>query len=223
MVAGQDGIEVLDFATGRCTPFANPEPDMAENRLNDAKVDGDGAIWVGSMRLDAGAAAGSLYCIDGAGRSVRMESGITVSNGLGWSPDGGTFYFVDTIPGTIWAYPVVGGRLGARRVFAQIPEREGRPDGLCVDAEGHVWCAIWDGWRVDRFRPDGTLERSLHLPVPRPTSVCFGGEGLGTLFVTSARTRLPASALAEAPLSGGLFACEPGVAGLPATPFRPVS
>lgn len=113
-----------------------------------------------------------------------------------------------------------GGALGPRRVLARIPEREGRPDGLCVDAEGHVWCAIWDGWRVDRFRPDGALDRSLHLPAPRPTSVCFGGSDLRTLFVTSARTRLPASALAEAPLSGGLFACEPGMPGLPLTPFR---
>lgn len=221
IVASQDGIEWLEFDARRMVPFAQPEAGIIDNRLNDAKVGPGGAIWVGSMRLDASRPSGSLYRVTPDGQVQRKESGLTVSNGMGWSPDGRTYYFVDTIPGVIYAYDVSpgSGTLQNRRVFARIPESEGRPDGLTVDVEGGVWCAIWDGWRVNRWLPDGRLDQVIDLPVPRPTSLCFGGEGLRTLFITSARTRLPAQTLAEAPLSGGVFACTPGMAGLPVTLF----
>ena len=155
------------------------------------------------------------------GSVERKDSGITVANGLDWSPDFRTFYFVDTIPGRIYAYDFQQstGILSNKRTFAVIPDDEGRPDGLCVDTDGGVWCAIWDGWRVNRYAPDGSLDRVLDLPVPRPTSVAFGGADLETLYITSARTRLPATTLAEAPLSGGIFACKPGPRGLPAGRF----
>ncbi|MGH6861372.1 MAG: SMP-30/gluconolactonase/LRE family protein, partial [Phyllobacterium sp.] len=224
-VASQDGIETLDFASGRFESYVNPEPDLPENRLNDAKIDASGAIWVGSMRLDASRPDGNLYRISAHDKVERMETGVTVSNGLGWSPDNKTFYFVDTIPGMILAYDVdpASGSLANRRIFAQIPDDSGRPDGLAVDAEGGVWCAIWDGWRVDRYLPNGKLDISVSVPVPRPTSVSFGGSDLETLFITTARTRLPASTLAEAPLSGGLFTCRPGHRGMPIHFFQPVS
>lgn len=153
----------------------------------------------------------------------QKESGITVSNGLGWAPDGQTFYFVDTIPGLIYAYDSVPGtgELSNRRVFAQIPQSDGRPDGLCVDSDGGVWCAIWDGWSVIRFTPDGKIDTRIDLPVPRATSLCFGGADNDVLFISSARTRLPASTLAEAPLSGGLFAVKTGFTGLPSALFNP--
>jgi sugar lactone lactonase YvrE/DNA-binding IclR family transcriptional regulator len=215
LVASQDGIEWLDFSSGRLTPFASPEAGIADNRLNDAKCGPDGAIWVGSMRIDASKPTGALYRIDAGGTSERKEGGVIVSNGLGWSPDGRIFYFVDTVPGLIHAYDCnpSTGVLGTRREFAHIPVGDGRPDGLAVDAEGAVWCAIWDGWSVRRYLPDGRLDQVIELPVPRPTSVAFGGKDLSTLYITSARTRLPATTLADAPLSGGLFACRPGVAG----------
>ncbi len=221
MVASQDGIEWLDFATQKMTAFAQPEEGVNENRLNDAKVGPSGEIWVGSMRLDASRPSGALYSVTPEGRIRCRESGITVSNGMGWSPDSSTYYFVDTIPGAIYAYDVDprDGALHNRRVFAHIPDAGGRPDGLTVDAEGGVWCAIWDGWCVNRYLPDGTLDLVIDLPVPRPTSVCFGGQDLKTLFITTARTRLPASSLSEAPLSGGVFSCTPGMAGLPVTLF----
>lgn len=217
LVAAQDGIERLDFATGALVPFASPEAGLADNRLNDAKPGPDGAIWIGSMRIDASRPTGALYRVGTGGEVERKEGRITVSNGLGWSPDGRTFYFVDTVPGLIRAYDFdpATGALSGRRDFARVPEAEGRPDGLAVDAEGGVWCAIWDGWCVNRWLPDGRLDRRIDLPVPRPTSIAFGGDDLATLYITSARTRLPASTLAEAPLSGGLFACTPDVAGAP--------
>lgn len=221
IVASQDGVERFDFERGLFTPFAEPEPGVPENRLNDAKVDPDGRLWVGSMRLDVSRPTGSLYRLTKAGQVVRAESGFTVANGLAWSPDGSTFYFVDTVPGIIYAYDFDAreGSIANRRVFVTVPETEGRPDGLAVDADGGIWCAIWDGWRVNRYRPDGRLDRTVELPVPRPTSVAFGGDDLATLFITSARTRLPASTLTEAPLSGGIFACNPGERGLPTSLF----
>ncbi len=222
VVASQDGLESLAFGDSRTTTLAHPEEGLRHNRLNDAKVGPGGAIWVGSMSLDASKPSGGLYRMDANLDIECKASGITVSNGLGWSPDNRVFYFVDTVPGLIYAFdyePGVG-KLDNRRVFATIAEAEGRPDGLTVDSEGGVWCAIWDGWCVNRYTVDGKLDRVIELPVPRPTSVAFGGPDLSTLFITSARTRLPAATLAEAPLSGGLFACTPGFTGLPSSRFR---
>lgn len=216
-VASQDGIERLEFSDCTLTPLVSPENGLVQNRLNDAKVGPDGSIWVGSMRLDASKPSGALYKIAADGTVTRKVSSITVANGMDWSPDRSVFYFVDTVPGHILAFDfdATSGALANRRIFAAVSESEGRPDGLCVDAEGGVWCAIWDGWRVNRYAPDGALESVLDLPVPRPTSVAFGGDDLARLFITTARTRLPASVLGDAPLSGGLFSCAPGTRGLP--------
>lgn len=149
------------FASGRLTPFVSPEAGIVDNRLNDAKCGPDGAIWVGSMRIDASKPTGALYRISTDGAFERKEGGIIVSNGLGWSADGKTFYFVDTVPGLIHAYdcdPATGTLSGCRE-FARIPVADGRPDGLAVDAEGGVWCAIWDGWSVRRYLPNGKLDQ----------------------------------------------------------------
>lgn len=221
-VASQDGIESLDFDNCRLYPYVDPENGFVRNRLNDAKVGPGGAIWVGSMCLDASKPSGGLYRVAPGGGIERKDSGITVANGLDWSPDYRTLYFVDTIPGRIYAYDFQQrtGMLSNKREFAAVPDEEGRPNGLCIDEEGGVWCAIWDGWRVNRYAPDGRLDRVLDVPVPRPTSVTFGGVSLEIMYITSARTRLPATTLSEAPLSGGIFACTPGPRGLPAGKFR---
>lgn len=223
LVASQDGIEWLEFATGALSPFANPEDGVPDNRLNDAKTGPDGRLWIGSrsMQIDASRPSGALYRVGVDGASDRKEFGLVVANGLGWSPDGRTFYLVDTIPGFIYAYDSdpASGVLSSRRIFARLPESEGRLDGLAIDEEGGVWCAIWDGWRVCRWHPNGTPDFSIDLPVPRPSSIAFGGEDLRMMYITSARTRLPASTLAEAPLSGGLFACKTGFAGTPVRLF----
>ena len=214
----QDGLETLELESGRLAPVSNPEAHIPENRFNDAKCDRAGRLWAGSMPLDAATPTGALYRFDPDGTWMQMDGGFSVSNGLDWSPDDRTFYFVDTGPGIIYAYDfdLSAGEISGRREFVRI---DGRPDGLTVDAEGHVWCAIWDGWCVRRYAPDGRLDREVSLPVPRPTSCTFGGENLETLFITSARVRLPKRMLADAPLSGGVFAFKPGVCGLPATSF----
>src|SRR5690606_20287098 len=159
---------------------------------------------------------GRLWRLDPDGRTYEMDRGFHVSNGLGWSPDDKTFYFTDTAKQTIYAYDfdLESGAIGNRRVFVTVPESEGKPDGLTVDAEGFVWSAHWDGWCVTRYDPEGKVERVINLPVPRPTSCVFGGPDLQTLFVTTARIRLSAAQLADAPLSGSVFAIDTGIKGL---------
>jgi sugar lactone lactonase YvrE len=214
----QHGLETLDFASGRLSPLVRPEADNPEHRFNDGKCDAAGRLWAGTMRLDASAADGSLYRIDASLRAQRMDGGFTVSNGLDWSPDGRRLYFADSAAGHVYAYDFASrdGTLGERRVLVALRPEDGRPDGLAVDSAGTIWVAIWDGWSVRRYAPDGRLLEIVRLPVPRPTSLCFGGADLKTLFVTSARVRLPAHVLAEAPLSGSLFAMPVDTPGRPA-------
>ena len=217
LLADRDGFALLDPADGQLTRVGDPEPECPENRFNDGKVDRAGRFWAGTVYEQAVREAGSLYRLDPNLEITKCVSGLTCPNGIGWSPDNRTMYFTDTMRRIIWAYEYDfgSGDLGGRRVFAQLEANDGLPDGLTVDAQGYVWSAVWDGWRLIRFAPDGTLDREIHLPVQRPTSCMFGGPLLDTLYVTSASIGVEG-----APLSGGLFAIQPGVTGLPETPFR---
>jgi sugar lactone lactonase YvrE/DNA-binding IclR family transcriptional regulator len=221
LLAMSSGVKAYDPASGSFATIASLEPDKPGNRLNDGKCDRRGRFFVGSLAIDTRPGEGALYRVDPDGRSERIDQGFHVSNGLGWSPDDRRFYFTDSGARTIYAYDydIATGAAANRRVFVRLPEGAGTPDGLCVDAEGCVWSAHWDGWCVTRYDPDGAVERVIHLPVPRPTSCVFGGEGLSMLYVTSARIRLSAAQLAEAPLSGAVFAVRTGLRGLAETPF----
>jgi sugar lactone lactonase YvrE/DNA-binding IclR family transcriptional regulator len=216
----QDGLERLDFATGRLDSIADPEADIPDNRFNDAKCDRAGRLWAGTTRLDSLPGRGALYRFDQAG-FARMASGLTVSNGLDWSPDDTRFYFADSAESRVYVYDFdpARGEIHNRRVLIETSPEDGRPDGLTVDAEGGIWCAMWGGWAIRRYTPDGKLDTIVRLPVPRPSSCTFGGGDLATLYITSGRIRLSARHLADAPLSGSLFGHRPGVRGLPATAF----
>jgi sugar lactone lactonase YvrE/DNA-binding IclR family transcriptional regulator len=222
LVATPAGLMGWSGPEAPMTPVAHPEAGRAGQRYNDGKCDRLGRLWVGSMDLGAAPHRGHLYRVDPDGRWARMDSGFTVPNGLGFSPDDRRMYFTDTDRRTVYEYDfdLTDGAISARRPLLVLDAREGKPDGLTVDAEGCLWVAVWDGWHVARYSPRGELLQRLRLPVPRPTSCCFGGARLQTLYVTSARVRLDAATLATAPLSGALFALElPGVRGLPETPF----
>lgn len=221
LVARHDGIVQFDPDTGRRLPFAHPEAARPSNRYNDGRCDRRGRLWIGSLDMGAAPNRGSLFRVDADGTATRMDSGFTVANGLGFSPDDARLYFTDTARRTIYVYDfdLARGEVAHRRPFVELAEAQGRPDGLAVDAEGFVWVAVWDGWTLLRYDPEGRVALRVPLPVPRPTSCCFGGADLRTLYITSASVRLPEQALADAPLSGALFACTPGVAGLPETPF----
>jgi len=213
----EDGIGSIDFETGEIGIFADPKGDALVN-YNDGACDRRGRFFTGTMAKDWETPIGKLFRLDADHSVHEMADGFRISNGCGWSPDDKTFYFSESIERTVWAwdYDIETGGMSNRRRFAQIPEAEsGIADGLTVDAEGYVWLALWDGWRIVRFAPGGSVDREIKTPIQRPTSVMFGGPDLKTLYITSATYRLEEADLASQPQAGSLFACEPGVAGLP--------
>ncbi|MBB5868659.1 sugar lactone lactonase YvrE [Allocatelliglobosispora scoriae] len=158
-------------------------------RANDAKADPAGRLWVGTMNKKERSATGALYRLDPAdGRLVRILDGVTVSNGLGWSVDAATMYYIDTPTRRIDAfdYDLATGEISGRRPFAEFPEDAGMPDGMCIDGGGFVWVAAWGGGMVRRYAPDGTLERTVTLPTSRVTSCTFAGPDLDLLVITTA-------------------------------------
>ncbi len=221
LAAMQSGLKAVDLTSGQISTIASPEAAKPGNRFNDGKCDRRGRFWGGTMAIDTTPGQGALYRLDVDGQCQLMDSGFTISNGLGWSPDNRLFYFTDTGARRIYVYDfdLDSGSIANRRTFVQVPEGVGNPDGLAVDSQGYVWSAHWDGWCVTRYDPNGKADRVINLPVPRPTSCAFGGPDLSTLYVTSARIRLTAQQLADAPLSGSVFAISTGVRGLAETPF----
>jgi sugar lactone lactonase YvrE len=222
LLALKSGFALYDPDKGRLAHLGAPEADLPGNRMNDGKCDPLGRFWAATMDDAESAATGHLYRLDPDHRVTRFDSGFVVPNGLGWSGDGRTMYFTDSVGRTIWAYDfnMAAGRPGARRIFARVPDEDGYPDGLCVDDEDCIWSAHWAGGRVTRYRPDGAIDRVVSLPVPLATSCCFGGAELNVLYVTSASIGLDDAARAEAPLSGGVFAIKGlGVRGLPSSRF----
>jgi sugar lactone lactonase YvrE len=204
----QSGFAFFDPDTGELQRLFDPEPDQPQNRLNDGKCDARGRFWAGTMHDPEQDPTGQLYRLDPDMNLERFEMDFVVTNGPAWTGDGRTFYFTDSAERRIWAYDfdMEAGRLGERRLFAELKPGEGHPDGQCVDAEDRLWTCCWNGARILRRRPDGAVDYELNLPVPLVTSCCFGGAGLDILFVTTARVGLKPAALAAAPLSGGLFA-----------------
>lgn len=219
LVAMRSGLSELSTIDGSLTRLASIEHASAQHRFNDGAVDPQGRFWVGSMR-EGGPSLGKLYRFGGDDDPLEIDDHWGIPNGMGWSPDGTVMYATDSAKRTIWrfAYEKDSGTPSDKRVFATF--EEGVPDGLTVDAEGCVWSALWDGWRVVRLSPDGELMSTVPMPVQRPTSVAFGGESLQTLYVTSATINVGNAGLTAGPLAGGLFEVETAVRGLPAPAAR---
>ena len=219
IVVDAEGVHDLN-ASGHRTLLVNPEADQVGNAFNDAKCDPKGRLWSGTADIGEIRQSGSLYVIEGRGRTTgrvrRIDSGIICSNGPCWSPDDRTFYFADTWTGEIWAYDydIATGAATNRRTFTRVDtSRGGAADGSTVDAEGYLWNAlVYDG-RLVRYAPDGSIDRVIDMPVKKITSVMFGGPKLDTLYVTSmAKPPLPRFP-GDGVLRGSLFAThEPGEA-----------
>jgi len=219
----ESGFAFLDLSSGRIEPIVDPEAHLPDNRFNDGKVDPAGRFWAGTMSKDDKGPVGALYRLEGDGSVDRMVEGIGCSNGLGWSLDAKTMYYIDTSTGRVDAfdYDVENGEIRNRRTAASIPREHGYPDGMTVDAEGMLWVACWDGYGISRIDPaTGTLLHRLELPVSRVTSCCFGGENMDELYITSARVGLSEEQLRREPLAGSLFVCKPGVRGLPSNKYK---
>ena len=209
----------LNPLTVEFLPLSTHEP--KENRFNDGKCDSKGRFWIATMDDGCRQPLGAIWRLSEDLHLERIDTGYIVGNGFGWSPDGQTMYFTDSENRKILAYPFdpITGSLGERRCFATIPTSAGYPDGLAVDVEGCVWSAHWDGSRITRYRPNGSIDRVILMPVPRPTSLAFGGDDLGKLYVTSASIGLSVEQLADSPLSGGLFEMDSDTQGLQVARF----
>ncbi|MDB5851334.1 MAG: transcriptional regulator, IclR family [Rhodoferax sp.] len=222
LVATPSGLVTYDVDSKTMAPLCHPEADRPGNRYNDGKCDRLGRLWVGSLDMGTAANRGNLFRVHADGSWKKMDSDFTIANGLGWSPDNSRMYFTDTFRRTVYVYDfdLRAGSIANRRALITLAADDGVPDGLTVDEEGCLWIAVWDAWRIARYSPEGRELLRIRMPVPRPTSCCFGGPNLDTLFVTSASVRLSEEALAAAPLSGSLFSIRlPGVRGLPDTSF----
>ncbi|HEV2149594.1 MAG TPA: SMP-30/gluconolactonase/LRE family protein [Longimicrobiaceae bacterium] len=212
-------VSLLDPGTGELERLATVLPERPGLRINDGKCDARGRLWVGSLSKEEGGAA--LFRVDPDGSVREVVGGLTMSNGLGWSPDGGVFYLTDSGAKTIYAYDFDpdAGALSRRRVFADLSGGDPTPDGLTVDAEGCVWSAQFDGGCLVRFAPDGGELLRVRLPVPRPTSCAFGGSGGDDLYVTTASVGMSEDEVEDAVESGDLFVLRPGVSGPPSSRF----
>lgn len=213
----------FDPVTGQVEMLDVVEDDQPENRFNDGKVDRQGRFWAGTMNeVHIGKPDAGLYRFEGPGRVEKMVSEVTISNGTGWSPCGRIMYYTDTLRHTVFAYDFEEktGSISNRREFYSVdPSAEGLPDGLTVDAEGFVWSALVNYGRMLRFDPAGKLERMVTFPPTRGTCCTFGGANYDELYITTARECLTPEQIAAQPLAGSVFRCEPGVKGLPETPF----
>jgi sugar lactone lactonase YvrE len=221
VLAVRDGFARLDLLTGVARMIAAVDADHPERRMNDGGCDAQGRFWAGTMALDERPGAGALYRLDPDLRVRTMIAGVTISNGIDWTDDGRTMYYVDTGSGCVDRFDVepASGEIGGRRTFVRVPAAAGSPDGLAIDSTGGVWVALWGGGAVHRYSPTGTLEQVVRLPVTHPTACAFGGPDFRDLYITSATIALTPAARTAQPHAGAIFRCQPGVAGRPSHRF----
>ena len=207
---------VLEDADGELDPL----PDLWADpglRMNDGSCDPDGRFYCGSMAYEKASGRGTVYRLDGDRTTSVVFGGSTISNGLAWSPDGSIAYYIDTPTRRVdmFDYEKDSG-LTKRRTFVEITDTPGSPDGMTVDAQGHLWVALYGGSAVRRYRPDGILDGVIELPVTNVTACTFAGADLDELVITTSREDLPEGVQPEA---GSLFRSRPGVAGQPVLEF----
>jgi len=195
----------------------------AGTRMNDAACDPQGRFWAGTLADDHHEGGGALYRLDRSGRTELMLDGLTISNGLGWSPDGTTMYLVDSGPRVVhaFAFDADHGTISARRVLVTIADDVGAPDGMTVDAAGDLWVAIYGGGRVQHYSPDGALLQELTVPAEQTTCCAFAGRGLHRLYVTTGTEGWSDEQRRAEPGAGLVYRFDTGAAGRPAMAFRP--
>lgn len=210
----ENGFYFWDADTQKMDFITHPESGKKESRFNDGKVDQMGRLWAGTMTSQG--ATSSLYRMDGDLSVTTMVSNITISNGIGWSPDKTIMYYVDSLRYVINAFDfdIWHGTISNQRPFVQLDTDFGVPDGLTVDREGYVWCAIYDGWKVMRYDPFGRASAEIKMPVSRPSSCAFGGKDLDELYITSISEGLSAAQKAQEPMAGDLFMVKMQVKGI---------
>jgi sugar lactone lactonase YvrE len=229
VLAAPEGYVAFDPATGARSVLATVEHDPSKMRLNDGKCDSRGRFWAGSIAHNAVdpeavvpvVGAAKLYRLDPGADAVEVLDGVTVSNGMGWSPSDDTFYYVDTMTHGLDAfdYDADSGAISNRRTLVTLSPTEGHPDGMCVDEDGCIWLALSGASQIRRITPAGDLDRTLHLPLSRVTSCAFGGPELDELYITTHSALMSHLDRQAESTSGALLRCQPGVRGLPGNAF----
>ncbi len=217
----RDGFYSIDWNTGSRTLIWRADQETG-NRFNDGKCDPDGRFWAGTMSLTGRQGSGSLYCLATDRTVHRLLSDVTISNGLAWSQDRKTVYYIDTPSREVWAfdYDRTGYLLQNKRVAVRIADDEGRPDGMSIDVQGRLWVAQWGGSRVACYDPEnGAKVTEVLFPVEQVSSCAFGGPDLDELYVTTAWNNLPDAARRKQPQAGALYRVKTETRGYPADRF----
>lgn len=223
IAALQHGFVTIDIEKQTIEIIDDPESHLPGNRFNDGKCDPAGRFWAGTMSMQGEEKAGGLYTLEKDLSVSKKISEVSCSNGMAWSSDHATFYFIDTPTRQVVAYDynITDGSINNKRIIITISEEDGFPDGMTIDTEGLLWVALWGGWKIEQWDPHtGKRLQSITLPASQITSCTFGGKNLNDLYITSANTGLSANELKEQPLAGHLFVVKScGSYGLPADTF----
>jgi sugar lactone lactonase YvrE len=221
LIAQHRGIRLLAPNMKGFKRLCSPRGEPAHNRFNDGKCDPHGRLIAGTMDHNEKEASGSLYSISPEGLAKKLLRRVRISNGLTWSPDGRTLYFIDTPTRDILAldYDLGTGEIANARVIFHIEDSFGWPDGMTSDTDGNLWIAMWGGARVTQWRPDGTLLEQFGIGALNVTSCIFGGAGMNELFVTTALAKTDPASFRRFPHAGGVFRMETNVTGLPTYEF----
>jgi sugar lactone lactonase YvrE len=220
ILAMKDGFAALENWGASLQPFGDaPLYGRSDLRFNDGRTDARGNFWVGSVNTAKSARDAALYRLSPDGRCVEIEGGMYTCNGAAFSADGSQFYHTDTPSHMLRSYDILEEKLLNRQIIHQFPLGQGRPDGGTFDMEGYYWTALFDGGRVVRLAPDGTIAAEVVLPVSRPTMIVFGGDDWRTAFVTSAQSGLDTDALSAQPQAGDIFSFRVDVPGVPEWSF----
>jgi sugar lactone lactonase YvrE len=222
MLALHHGFASLNFDTEQLEMIADPEKHLPGNRFNDGKCDPAGRFWAGTLALDGTPDVAALYRLDADLSVHKVLEGVTCSNGIVWTLDQKTMYYIDTGLRRVDAfdYDLETGGISGRRTAIEVPSEMGFPDGSTLDSEGMLWVALWQGGAVSRWNPvTGELLQVIRVPAPNVTSCAFGGPNLDHLYITTARNGLSPEVLDAYPTAGGLFCAGVAVKGLPASAF----
>jgi sugar lactone lactonase YvrE len=221
VIAQRSGLWALAANMKKLSKLASPQGEPSNNRFNDGKCDPRGRLLAGTMDHGEKEDSGALYSLSPAGKLRRLLKHVRISNGLAWSPDGKTLYFVDTPTRQVMAfdYDLAAGRIANARVIIHFDKSFGWPDGMTSDTDGNLWIAMWGGGRVSQWKPDGTLLAQFGVAARNVTSCTFGGAGMNELFITTALVGMDAAGMRKFPQAGGVFRMETDVTGLPSYEF----
>jgi sugar lactone lactonase YvrE len=222
VIALNSGFMTFDLPSRRMVFLTNPEPHLTCNRFNDGKCDPAGRFLVGTMDKEEKNPSGSLYSYSPDGTLKILLTGLRISNGLTWSPDNQTFYFIDTPSRQVTAfdYDLATGNIASPRPVVNVPPELGWPDGMTSDSEGMLWVAMWGGAKLTRWNPaTGQLLEAIPVPALNISSCVFGGPDLTDLFITSACKGMTAAQMKKYPLTGGLFCIRTNIQGMPTFAF----